>query len=157
MAWPPAVSDFKAKFIREFVYGTGGDAVTDADIQRGLDEASPQFRQDLLDILTDQISAYLYLAAHFMVVNIQTAGGLMAVPRGRGVRNVGEGVQVSKGVGPANVTYQVPPPRIANSPSLLFFWTTTFGQRFIALVEPRTAGPAAVVSGPCDVVMFKQE
>lgn len=157
MSWPPTVTDFKAKFTREFVYGDGYDSVRDPDIQRGLDECPPLFNEALLDATTDQASAYLYLAAHNMVMNIQGAGGLSAVSRGRGVRNVGEGVQVSKGIGQANVTYQVPPPRIAESPTLLYFFRTDFGQRYIQMMVSRLSGHMAVVCGPNDVFLFKQE
>jgi hypothetical protein len=157
MAWPPSVADFKAKFTREFVYGDGFDSVRDADIQRGLDEAPPLFNQALLDSSVDQTNAYLYLAAHNMVMNIQSAGGLSAVARGRGVRNVGEGVQVSKGIGQANVTYQVPPERIAESPTLLYFFRTDFGQRYLQMMVSRLAGHMATVCGPDDVFLFKQE
>lgn len=155
--WPPTVDDFKAKFTREFVYSDGFDAVRDADIQRGLDEAAPHFNQSLFGTPADQTSAYLFVAAHCMVMNIQTAGGLSAVNRGRGTRNVGEGVTVSKGVGQANVTYQVPPPRVADSPTLLYFFQTTFGQRFIQLVSPRLIGNMAVVCGPNDNLSMSQE
>ncbi len=156
-SWPPTIADFKAKFAREFVYDVGLDAVTDNDIQRGLDEAAPLFNQSLFDIEADQKSAYLFIAAHNMVMNIQSAGGLSAVPRGRGTRNVGEGVTVSKGVGQANVTYQVPPPRVAESPTLLYFFRTDFGQRYIQLVSPRLIGNMAVVSGPNQVVRMSME
>lgn len=151
MSWPPSVDDFKAKFDREFNYGIGFDYVRDKDIQRGLDEVPPLYNQDLLDNLTDQTSAYLYIAAHLMVMNIQVAGGLSAIKRGRGVRNVGEGVQVSKGIGQAQVTYQVPPERIASSPTLLYFFRTDFGQRYIQLISLRLLGNMQVVSGYDDI------
>lgn len=148
MAWPPVRADFKTKFFREFIYGTGLDSVTDNDIDRALDEVPPLFNQSLLDTTADQTSAYLYITAHIMVMNIQGAGGLSAIPRGRGVRNVGEGVQVSKGIGQANVTYQVPPDRIAQSGTLLYFFRTDFGQRYIQMILPRLTGNMAVVAGP---------
>lgn len=148
MAWPPVVSDFKAMFRREFVYGTGFDSVQDEDITRAIGEANPNFNQALFDLLADQTTAFLYLVAHIMVVNIQTAGGLSAIPRGRGVRNVGEGIVVSKGIGQASVSYQVPPERIASSPTLLYFYQTTFGQRYMQLVTPRLIGNMSVVAGP---------
>lgn len=157
MAWPPAVSDFKAQFDREFIYGTGFDSVRDTDIQRGINECSPLYNQSLLDTTADQTIAFLYLAAHCMVMNIQAAGGLSAAPRGRGVRNVGEGVTVSKGVGAVNVTYQVPPERVASSPTLLYFFQTTFGQRYIQMIAPRLIGNVQVVDGPNQVVDMSME
>jgi hypothetical protein len=153
MGWPPAVADFKTKFAREFVYGTGLDAVTDNDIQRGLDEAGDGSLYSIsnFDNPTQQANAYLYLAAHLMVVNIQGAGGLSAIPRGRGVRNIGEGIQVSKGVGQANVAYMPVPDRVASSPTLLYLFQTTFGQRYMQMVAPRLIGNVQMVAGYDDI------
>jgi hypothetical protein len=148
MAWPPSIQDFKDKFTREFVYGTGGDMVRDEDIQSAYDEAVVYFNQSLLPTEALQKIAWLYLSAHIMVLNIQTAGGLSAVNLGQGTRNVGEGVIVSKGVGQVNVTYQVPPPNVAKSAILLYFFRTDFGQRYMQIIYPMTAGPAVVVDGP---------
>lgn len=156
-SFPPTVGDFKTYFSREFNYSSGLDSVTDNDITRALGEVPPLYNQALLDTTTDQINAYLYIAAHLMVMNIQGAGGLSAIPRGRGVRNVGEGVAVAKGVGQANVTYQVPPDRVSSSPTLLYFFRTDFGQRYLAMVAPRLIGNIAVVCGPNQVSTMAQE
>lgn len=152
--FPPLVADFTAQFPREFVYGTGLDSVTDNDIQRALNEAGIMFNQDLWDSTTligassEGGIAYMYLAAHLMVINIQQmAGGLSAVARGKGVRNSPQGVPVASGVGQANVTYQVPPPRVAENAILMDFFRTTFGQRYLAMIEPRLIGNVAIVSG----------
>lgn len=154
--FPPQVSDFQAQFPtgREFIYGTGFDAVKDTDIQRALNEAGIMFNPDLWDGVTpigtssEAGIAYMYLAAHLMVLNIQQmAGGLSAVPRGRGVRNSAEGVAVASGVGQASVTYQAPPPRVAENAVLMDLFRTTFGQRYITMMEPRLIGNVMVVSG----------
>lgn len=151
MSFPPAVADFKNYFVREFVYGDGSDAVMDADITRALNEAGDgsYFSRGLFDTIAQQTTAYLYLAAHLMVMNIQQmAGGLSAIPRGRGMRNVGESITVAKGIGQANVTYMPVPERVASSPTLLYFFMTTFGQRYMQMVTPRLIGNFAIVSGP---------
>ena len=148
-SWPPAVSDFKAQFTREFIYGDGGlDSVGTNDIQRALNEANSLFNQSLFNSATDQLIAYLYLAAHRLWCIINQAGGLSAVPRGRGVRSGTEGIVLSKAVGQVNVNYQPPPERIANNPSWAALWTSPFGQHYLSMVEPATAGPFAVAVGP---------
>lgn len=150
MACPPTVDDFKAKFTREFIYGTGLDTVTDNDITRAISEAPPIFNQSLLDTLTDQTNAYLYLVAHLLWENIDMAGGLSAVSRGRGFQGDGEGVTVAKGVGQANVNYQPPPElRISQSPTLMRLWRSKFGMRYVMMISPRLIGNMAVVPGPC--------
>ena len=152
--FPPLVSDFQALFQREFIYGTGLDSVTDNDIQRGLNEAGISFNSGLWDTTTPVGSsseggiAFCYYAAHLMVVAIQQmAGGLSALPRGKGTRNSPEGVVVASGVGAANVSYQVPPDHVAQSAFLMDLFRTTFGQRYMAMLEPRLIGNVAVVSG----------
>lgn len=152
--FPPQVADFETQFFREFRYGTGFDYVKDEDIQRGLNEAGIMFNPCLWDSTvpigtsSEAGIAYMYLAAHLMVLSIQQmAGGLSAVPRGKGTRNSAEGVVVASGVGQAHVTYQVPPPRVADNAVLMDLFRTTFGQRYIAMLEPRLIGNVVVVSG----------
>lgn len=153
MAWPPQSSDFKNYFQREFIYGPGHDAVTDSDINRALTEAldGSVFSVSLWDNLAQQTTAYLYLAAHLLWENINMAGGLSALPRGRGIRDYGEGIQASKGVGGANVNYVDPPDRIKSSPTLMRLWRSTFGMRYCQMVTPRLIGNFQVVSGYDDI------
>jgi hypothetical protein len=161
--FPPLVSDFMAFFRpgREFIYGDGFDAVQIPDIQRGLNEAGMQFNPDLWDTTTPVGStseagiAYMYLAAHRMVMAIQQlSGGLSAVPRGKGPRNAVQGVPVASGVGQANVSYQAPPPRVAESAVLLDLFMTTFGQIYMAMMEPRLVGNVYTVPGHWPVSAF---
>lgn len=148
MAWPPNVADFKAKFVRPFVYGDGLDTVTNGDITSALADVPQYFNPALLDSPSLQNSAYLNVAAHIMVLNIQTAGGLSAVKRGLGVRNVSENNTISKGLGQANVSYDQPPERIRFSPTLSYLWRTTFGQTYLAMISQHLIGNMAVVEGP---------
>lgn len=148
MAWPPGVSDFKAQFVREFIYGSGLDKITDNDIQRALNEAPPRFNQCLLDTLVEQTAAFLYLAAHIMWVNIQNAGGLSAVPRGRGVRSQPQAIINSASVGQVSQSNQPPPERISSSPALSELWASPFGRIYVGMISPRLIGNMAVVSGP---------
>jgi hypothetical protein len=152
--FPPLVSDFQAQFPREFTYGTGLDSVTPNDIQRAINESVIMFNPGLWDSSTpvgnstEAGIAMMYLAAHLMVLNIQQmAGGLSAIPRGKGVRNSPKGVLVAAGVGSASVSYQVPPPRVQENAVLMDLFRTTFGQRYLAMMEPRLVGNVQVVSG----------
>ncbi len=152
MSFPPSVSDFKAQFNREFVYGTSLATVQDADIQRSINEAGISFNQGLFDgqtplgTTTELNIVYLYVAAHYLVLNIQGAGGLSSVNRGRGVKSSGGGTILSKTVGSVSVTYVIPD-HIANSPILGQFMRTDFGQKYLVLLTPRLVGNVAVVSG----------
>ncbi len=152
MSFPPSVSDFKAQFTREFLYGTSLAQVQDNDIQRAINEASIPFNPGLWDGTTPLGSTtelnivYLYLAAHFLTLNIQGAGGLSSINRGRGVKSSGGGTIQSKSVGSVSVTYVIPED-IQNSPILGQFMRTDFGQKYLTLLTPRLVGNVAIVSG----------
>ena len=152
MGFPPSVTDFKAQFNREFVYGTSLDTVQDADIQRSINEASVTFNPELWDgqtalgSTTELNIVYLYVCAHYMVLNIQGAGGLSSVNKGRGVKSSGGGTIQTKSIGSVSLTYVIPED-IQNSPLLGQFMRTDFGQKYLCLLWPRLVGNVALVSG----------
>lgn len=148
MAWPPGVSDFQSQFAREFIYGQGLDKVTDNDILRAFAETQSNFNQSLYDTASEVTIGFLYLAAHRLWININNAGGLSAVPRGRGVRAQADGIVNSKGVGQVNVTFQAPPERVSSSPTLSALWASPFGRSWIEMFGNRLIGNMAVVCGP---------
>lgn len=152
MSFPPSVTDFKTQFNREFLYGTSLAQVQDNDIQRAINEASIMFNPALWDgttalgSTTELNIVYLYVCAHYLVLNIQGAGGLSSVNRGRGVKSTGGGTIQSKSVGSVSLTYVIPQD-IQNSPILGQFMRTDFGQKYLALLAPRLVGNVQVVSG----------
>lgn len=157
--WPPSIDDFKGYFNREFVYEAGQNNVMDSDITKAINEAATgtQFNRGMFDAIETQKIAFLYLTAHLMVLKIQGAGGLSATPRGKGVLDGGSGVVVASGVGQANLTYQVPPERVAKSAVLLDLFRTTFGQRYMAMCDNFIKGNMAVVAGPQQANWFALE
>lgn len=152
MSFPPSVADFKAQFTREFVYGTSLATVQDNDIQRAINETSISFNPGLWDgqtplgSTTELNIAYLYLSAHYMTLNIQGAGGLSSVNRGRGVKSTGGGTIQTKSVGSVSLTYVIPED-VQNSPILGQYMRTDFGQKYLALLAPRLVGNVAIVAG----------
>ena len=150
MTAPADVADFKDQFDRDFIYGDGKDSVRDIDIQRGLNEADSIFNPDIWVSAAEQKIAYLYASAHFMVMNIQMAGGLSAKPKGLGVRNRGGGIIAGKSVGQVSVTNGMPD-SIVNDPILNQFMRTDYGLRYLAILTPRLVGNIAVVTGFNDV------
>jgi hypothetical protein len=152
MAFPPAVSDFKIYFPREFRYGDGTNTVMTADVERALNEAGIMFNQGLWDTttpvgsLTEGGIAYLYLAAHILVQNVQGAGGLSAINFGKGVDSQTEGVITSKGAGGVSIGQEFPP-MVKDSPILNQFLMTAFGRKYLEMLTPRLVGNVALVSG----------
>jgi len=143
---------FKAQFNREFSYGPSLAQVQDNDIQRAINETSIAFNPGLWDGTTPLGSTtelnivYLYVSAHFLALNVQGAGGLSSVNRGRGVKSAGGGTIQSKSVGSVSVTYVIPED-IQNSPILGQFMRTDFGQKYLTLLTPRLVGNVGLVSG----------
>lgn len=145
MTLPATVAEFKAQFDRDFIYGTGKETVRDADIQRSLTEATSVFNADLWS--TDELKpAYLYASAHFLVLNVQMAGGLSALPTGKGIDNHGGGVTQSKSVAQVNITYGLTE-KFQNDPILSQFLRTDYGQRYLQMISPRLVANVMVVGG----------
>jgi len=146
---PVTLTEFKARFTRDFVYGTTADKVMDADVTNALNDATLVFNEGLFADTLEIKTAFLFAAAHFLVLNVQAAGGLSAVNRGRGVKSRGGGAIQNKAVDGVSVGFAVSP-FVTDSPILSQFLRTDYGQKYLALVTPRLVGNVAVVSGPDD-------
>lgn len=145
---PVTITDFKTYYTREFVYGDGPDRVMDIDITKALNQATFMFNKDLWDA-TEISIAFLTASAHFLVLNLQSAGGLSAVNRNQGQNSHGQGVIASKSVGQISVNYTVPDFAI-NVPALAQFMKTDFGQLYLQMLQPRLIGGVQTMSGPVD-------
>lgn len=123
----------------------------DADIQNALNMASTYFNADLFsdvplgapgetnDTTSEQTLAYLYAAAHFLVLNIQAAGGLSGLGSGSGLKSSSEGTITSKSIGGISAGYMWPDD-IANDPMLYQFTRTAYGQQYLQMLAPKLVG-----------------
>jgi hypothetical protein len=147
---PPAtVADFWARYgHRDFKRGAGVDAVTDNDVTFGMRDAMKVFNAKLFSA-ADGFEGFLYLTAHFVRVNIQAAGGLSSLGEneGLGIENQGEQVIASAGAGGLSQNFVEPPEFIKKTPLLLQLWGTTYGQKYVAMLQPKLAGNVGVVCG----------
>lgn len=144
---PVTLAEFKTRFARDFQYGTGLDKVTDTDINTAFADSMPAFNPSLFSS-SDGKLAFLYAAAHFLVMNVQAAGGLQAQPVGQGISNEAQDVIVSKSVGGISMSVMEPPEFIAKSHLLRQFWTTDYGRRYLAMLQPRLVGVVRAIEGP---------
>ncbi len=132
MFTPPTIAEFKAFFVRDFPYGTDPNvAVLDADIQKGLDEANFNFNADLFDTQANYALCYLYLAAHYMVLNLRASS--------QGIAGNYSWLENSKSVGSVSQSFSIPP-RILNSPVWSLYTKTMYGAKYVSLVFPLTVG-----------------
>jgi hypothetical protein len=150
MTPPVTVADFKAQFVREFDYGARKDQVLDADITRALNDTGIVFNPNLWADDTEQNIAYLYASAHFLVLNVQNAGGLSLENNSAGINSKGTAAIIAKSVGQVSLNFQFPE-WVMNSPILSGFLTTGFGQRYLQLLTPRCVGAGYTVFGWSDV------
>lgn len=132
------VSDFKALFVRDFTYGTTTDTVMDADITRAFSEAKANFNQGLFDSDDTLKLAYLYLTAHYMVLDIR---GSIA-----GIAGGGEYSVASKSAGSVSESYAIPQAYMDN-PLLSYLAKTSYGQKYLSIVLPRLVGNIGAVAG----------
>lgn len=151
MPTPPAaatLAGFKAQFDRAFKFGSGTDAVRDKDITQSFVEAASLFNSALFDTVELPVAFY-YAAAHFLVLNVQAAGGLSGQNFGLGADNRNGGMVTSKSVGQLSVQYGIPT-KIIENPIIGQFMETSFGRKYLQMVAPRLVGNAIAVQGPVD-------
>lgn len=112
--------------------------VGDEDITRAFGEAEVSLNQEIFgDDATIRL-AYLYLTAHYMVMDIRTARA--------GVNSTGEGFQTGRSVGSVSVSSQLPQDFI-NDPVLGYFYKSGYGQKYLSFLIPRLRGNIGVVAG----------
>ena len=90
--------------------------------------------------------AYLYLTAHFLVLNLQNAGGLGAPSPFLGQASSGGGVVAQKTVGGVSVAYTFPD-FVVNSRILSQFLKTGYGQMYLQMVTPKIPARRVMVVG----------
>lgn len=146
MTWtPPAtIADFKVKYDRDFPFGVGLDSVRDQDIDAAIASARSLYNPALWSDDDERKAAFLPLAAHFLWSSLQGAGGLSTLKDG--VNSQGEGLTMSKSVGPASVSYDFPE-RIRNSPILGQLLKSAYGQVYLQMLMPRLVGGVQIAEG----------
>jgi len=87
----------------------------------------------------DQLEVcYLYLAAHYLVNDIQTAQ--------QGVNSTGYAPVNSRSVGSVSESYTLPD-WMAQDPYLSNFTTTRYGQKYLSMIKPLLIGNVQVYQG----------
>lgn len=134
----PTAADFKSWFVRDFPYGTTDTTVMDADITKSISEAAVNFNESLWESQAVFTMAYLYLAAHYLVMDLRAssqgiAGGYSWLTSSKSVGSVSEGFSI--------------PQKILDNPHLAMLSKTNYGAKFISLALPRLVGNVVHVAG----------
>lgn len=149
---PPAtLNDFKKRFARDFKYGSGPDTVMDSDIANAMQDALLVFNPGLFSV-ADGWLGFLYIVAHYVRINIEAAGGLALQNEGLGTENQAEQVLSGAGISGVSKNYVEPPDWVKRIPILQQFWLTTYGQKYVAMVQPKLVGNVGAVMGPSDFI-----
>lgn len=144
MTVPLDVAGFKSLFDREFVFGSQREMVTDNDVQRALNLGEMLYNDGLWDSDTQKETAFGYVSAHFLELNIKNSGGLKGL--NGGLRTVGNGPISAKSVGPTSLTYALPE-SITNDRILSGLMKTEFGMTYLQLITPRMVGNMVALGG----------
>jgi len=143
------LNDFKAWFVRDFVYATPLEStspsasaaiadVTDADISKAFIKAKISFNDGLFDDDDSLRTVFLYLSAHYLVIDRRTSSD--------GLGSSGSLPVVSKSAGPLSESYAIPP-WMLNDPVLGSYATTMYGLEYLALIKPLMIGNVQVYQG----------
>lgn len=136
----PDVDDFKAYFFRDFPYTADGDytGVTDADIQKGLDNAGMMINPGIISTQAKYTLLYLLLSAHLMVMELKTssqgvAGSYSFLDSGKAAGSVSESIAI--------------PQRILDNPELSMLCRTGYGAEYLFYLLPLLSGQIFTVHG----------
>lgn len=143
------LDDFKAWFSRDFSYATlygltapSADAtcsdVSDLDITKAFTEATMNFNADLFGEDDALRMTFLYLAAHYLVNDLQTSEA--------GKNSAGFFPVSSRSVGSVSESYAIPE-WVLRDPVLGSYMTTRYGQKYLSLIKPLLVGNVTVYQG----------
>ena len=112
--------------------------ISDADIQKAFSEARFNFNPKLFTSCEEIKTAFLYLAAHYLVIDLSNAMNPFALG--------GMGLVSSKSVGSVSESYAIPQ-WILNDKNLGLFAQTGYGRKYLSLILPRLHGNIIFTKG----------
>lgn len=130
------VSDFKSLFDRgQFTYGEIAPDVRDKDITEAISEMEAVYNSDLVSDENICTKARLYLAAHYLVLDLENenSGGQPVYQ------------QISRSADGLSETVHLP--TWLRQGDAAFYATTSYGQKFLSLIKPYIDGAVYSVSG----------
>lgn len=134
----PTATEFKAHFTRDFPYGSTDDTVMDADITKAIAEADVNFNSALWPTQGVYTLAFLYLAAHYLVMDLRASS--------QGISGNYSWMTASKGAGGVNESFTIPQ-RVLDNPYFAMLSKTNYGAKYLSLALPQLAGQVFSVCG----------
>ena len=96
------------------------------------------FNTSLFDTEDNQKLGFLYLSAHYLVIDLQNSS--------QGINGRYEGVMASKSVGSVSVGYNIPD-WVMSHPIYSLLAQTKYGMKYLSLIIPQLVGNIAAVKG----------
>lgn len=135
----PTIDDFKSYFVRDFPFGTDIEtSVLDADIGKSFGQTNFTINPNLFPKQEDYTLGYMWLAAHWLVVDLRAAS--------QGIAGRYNWVEASKSVGNVSSSYSIPQ-KILDNPSLAMFTQTRYGGKYLEMILPQLTGYIFTVHG----------
>lgn len=112
--------------------------VQDSDIERAFAEAQVNFNQALFSTDAEIQLAYLYLTAHYLVVDLKNANA--------GLSSSGNFPVASRSVGSVSESYNIPK-TYQDNPIFSYLSQTGYGLKYLSLLLPKLIGNVGAVCG----------
>ena len=135
----PTIAEFKGYFVRDFPYGTDpATSILDSDITKAFGQTNLTINQGLFSSQEDYTTCYMWLCAHWLVVDLQAAG--------QGINSQFSWNATSKSVGSVSVSQTIPQ-RILDNPEFAYLTSTQYGAKYLMLILPYLTGQIFTVPG----------
>lgn len=122
----------------EVVNDNAENYISDNDILRAFAEAKINFNADLFDTDAAAEMVFYYLAAHYLVIDLNNAMTSMSIGF--------TGLTQSKSVGSVSESYAMPK-WVTDSPLLSSYAQTGYGRKYISLIQPYLIGNIFLCKG----------
>lgn len=135
----PSIDDFKNYFTRDFPYGTDPSiSILDTDIAKAYGQVNFAINPALFSNQENYILGYLWLAAHWLVVDLRASS--------QGIAGRYNWLETSKSVGNVSASYGIPP-RILENPNFAMLSQTQYGAKYLQLLLPGLISNVFTVMG----------
>ena len=135
----PTIDEFKSYWTRDFPYNADPkEGVTDSDIAKAFSQTNFSINQNLFDDQGNYTTAYMLLAAHYLVIDIRMAM--------RGLNSTYTWATTNKSVGSVSESYAIPS-QFMDSPFLMMLSQTDYGAKYLSLILPLMSGNVLLVPG----------
>jgi hypothetical protein len=135
----PTIDEFKSYWSRDFPYSPDpAQGVTDTDIAKAFSQTNFSINENLFSDQGKYTTAYMLLAAHFLVIDIRLAT--------QGLNSQFQWAVVNKSVGSISESYAIPS-KFQDNPYLAMLAQTGYGGKYLMLILPLMAGNVFAIPG----------